>query len=159
MLSPTAPEAGSRRFVIKIRQLIDERAFGYYGALRRAHEFVLDNYHRKITLGSVADVADMERTYFSSFFHERVGVPFRDWLRFIRIDRALDLLAQSDEPIARVSKLVGFQQVRSFERAFKKVTQLTPLQYRKMTRPRRFKGNGFVEVSSSTSPVGTEPYA
>lgn len=113
---------------------VNESAFHYYGSLQSVREFVLDNYRGKITLQSAARIAHMERTYFSAFFHRKVGVPFRDWLRTLRIQRAQELLRESNQPIPRVASAVGFSQTRSFERAFKKCSRLTPIQYRRMMR-------------------------
>ncbi len=111
--------------------LINEGAFEYYGSLRRVRKYVMENFPKKITLAAVARVASMERTYFSAFFHRKVGVSFRDWLRELRIQKAMWIMSECDDPIARVGRAVGFSQIRSFERAFKKATQQTPVQYRR----------------------------
>ncbi|RPJ87536.1 MAG: AraC family transcriptional regulator [Acidobacteria bacterium] len=114
---------------------VNERAFQYYGSLRAVRDFVTLRYGERITLAAVARVARMERTYFSAFFHRRVGIPFRDWLRDFRVRKAMDLLKESDQPITAVAKAVGFQQIRSFERAFKKTSGMTPVQYKRLHRP------------------------
>lgn len=111
--------------------LVNRGAFRYYSSLRRVHQYVIENLSKKITLATAARLAGMERTYFSAYFHRKVGIPFRDWLCGLRIERAIWIMSERDDPIAKVGRAVGFGQIRSFERAFKKATQQTPVQYKR----------------------------
>src|SRR5512139_4162028 len=114
---------------------VNERAFRYYRSLRSVHDYVVENYSAKITLGSAAQIARMERTYFSAFFHRKVGIRFRDWLRLLRVHKAMRILAECDQPVPAVGRAVGFEELRTFERAFKKFAHRTPAQYRRIARP------------------------
>ena len=114
---------------------VNERAFRYYRSLRSVHEYVTENYSAKITLGAAAQIARMERTYFSAFFHRKVGIRFRDWLGLLRVHQAMRILAECDQPVPAVGRAVGFEELRTFERAFKKFAHQTPAQYRRVARP------------------------
>ena len=57
------------------------------------------------------------------------GTSFRERLDLVRKDRALEMLAHTD--IADVAQTLGFVDARSFQRAFRRWTQLTPVEYRR----------------------------
>ncbi len=111
------------------------RAFDYYARLRRVKRYVETHLDQPISLGEAAYVAGVDRSYFSAFFHAKVGVTFRDWLHTTRIHRARQLLQDSNYSITNVAFSVGYQNLRSFERTFKKHTGKTPMQYKALVRP------------------------
>jgi AraC-like DNA-binding protein len=73
----------------------------------------------------------MEETYFSSFFHQKTGVRFIEWLHHVRVERAMGLLSRTDQRVTDVAYEVGFCDLRTFERAFKRETNLTPRDFKK----------------------------
>lgn len=72
--------------------------------------------------------------YWSRFFREQVGIGFKDYLWGLRVKRAKDLLARTDEPQQRIIREIGYQEVTSFCRKFRASEGLTPGQYRKIYR-------------------------
>ncbi len=113
----------------------NERAFLYYPPLKRVREFVETNWSEPISLADAAGVAAMEASYFSTFFHSKIGIPFSDWLRRIRVSKAIDMIQQADHSICEVAFAVGFNDLRTFGRAFKRYTNRTPMNYKKACRP------------------------
>jgi transcriptional regulator GlxA family with amidase domain len=113
---------------------INDAVFEYYASLRRVQEYAVANFSSKISLDVVASVAGMEKTYFSSFFHKKVGLPFMNWLSLIRLRAAVDLLSCSDRSVSETAYLVGFGDVRTFERQFKKYARMTPQEYKREVR-------------------------
>ena len=114
--------------------LIRQRAFESYDRLAQVRAYCEANLAEKITLASAAEVAGLEYTYFSSFFHSAVGVRFGDWLRFLRVRKAQAMIRESKHPISRVAVECGFNNVRTFQRAFKAVSGVTPRQFRRESR-------------------------
>jgi AraC-like DNA-binding protein len=55
-----------------------------------------------------------------------VGVRFADWIARVRINRALLMLMNHDHGITDLAFAVGFKDLRTFERAFKKFAGVTP---------------------------------
>jgi AraC-like DNA-binding protein len=93
---------------------IRESVFSYYARLGRVREYVEQHHHERITLRTAAQVAGLEPSYFSRFFHEKSGVKFSDWLTFIRITEAKRRLTARNVPIARVASAVGYRDLRTF---------------------------------------------
>ena len=95
-------------------------------------EFVQNNLNEEISLTIVAKVAGMEPKYFSAFFHKKVGIPFKYWLQSSRIIHALPLLKAYNLSITEVALTNGFNDLRTFERNFKRIQNMTAQEYRKM---------------------------
>jgi YesN/AraC family two-component response regulator len=65
------------------------------------------------------------------------GQSFHDFLESCRIQEARRLLTETEVEATEISDRIGFQCYKTFERAFQRLTGLTPSQYRKQTRPVR----------------------
>ncbi|MGH7489343.1 MAG: helix-turn-helix domain-containing protein, partial [bacterium] len=118
----------------------------YYQPLERVREFVEKNLSEPISLRAAASAAGLEEKYFSAFFHRKTGVCFRDWLACRRVDRAIEILTLHDDTITSVAASVGFQDLRTFERAFKRLTGLTAREFKRSVAPE-------VTVAAAERPV------
>ncbi|MGA1498690.1 MAG: hypothetical protein ACO38Y_12915 [Steroidobacteraceae bacterium] len=87
-------------------ELIDQRAFDYYPRLSRLRNYCLNHLDGPISLGEAAAQASLERTYFSTYFHLKVGVCFGCWLTCQRINQARLLLRSSEVSITEVAASV-----------------------------------------------------
>lgn len=104
---------------------------GYGGQLiTKALEYIAAHYTENLTLQSVADIVHLSKSYFSLYFKKQTGRNFIDYLIELRIREAKRLLTQNDIRIYDVAVAAGFKDVKYFGKAFKKVTGLTPLEYR-----------------------------
>lgn len=90
--------------------------------------YVVEHYQENITLKNMQ--LGYESHYLSRIFNESIGMSFRDFLNSYRVEQAKLLLRNTDFSIEEIAESVGFQVRRSFDRAFKNITGLTPLQYR-----------------------------
>ena len=86
-------------------------------------------------LEKAAGIAALEKSYFSSYFRAKIGITFTDWLRQVRVRKATELLKAEDFSITEVAYEVGFADLRTFERAFKKHTRMTPREFKKSVAP------------------------
>jgi len=115
---------------------VNERAFEYDERLRRVRDYVEDRLDRDVTAAEAARAACLERSYFSRWFHETVGVPFTAWKRYRQVQRAALLLAERDVSVAEAASLAGFPSPRTFARWFRQWFGMTPNAF-KATRSRR----------------------
>lgn len=69
-------------------------------------------------------------SYFSSFFHQKTGIRYKDYLTRVRITKAKRLLIRSDMKVYEVSQRVGFADVRYFSQVFMKQTGVLPKDYK-----------------------------
>ena len=123
--SPRAPDSAR----------INHAAFTYYGRLQKVKQYVDQHFTENITVKMAADVACLEKKYFSNYFHTKTGVRFTDYVSRMRIDHAKKLMESQDTPISEIALVVGYRNLRTFERAFKKNTGITPMQFRDIVKP------------------------
>ena len=116
---------------------INYPAFQYYSRLQRVKEHVDEYYSENISLEKAASIAATEKTYFSTFFRKKVGITFTDWLRRLRVAKAMEIMRTRNQSICDIAFEVGFGDLRSFERAFKRYTHLTAREFKQSILPER----------------------
>jgi two-component system, response regulator YesN len=121
--------------VMRELKVANELAFQYYHRLQEIKRFIEEHYMEEISLKKAARIAGLEKKYFSTFFHRKVGVGFKHWLTHVRVARAMDLMKAEDYTISEVAYSAGFKDIRTFERAFKKCTKRTPRDFKNRVRP------------------------
>jgi len=104
-----------------------------YARLDRVYCYVHQHYSDRITLAEVAKVACLEERYFSTFFHKKTGICFNHWLNQLRIKKAKAAITGSDASITKIAFMVGYRDLSTFEREFKRHAGVTPSAFRKNT--------------------------
>lgn len=99
-----------------------------------AKTYIEANYDRELTLKEVADEVYLNPNYFSELFKAQTGKNFIDYLIEKRIKSSQEMLKKSTYKIYQVAELVGYQEVTSFNRAFKKVVGISPSEYIKLVK-------------------------
>jgi AraC-like DNA-binding protein len=72
----------------------------------------------------------MERTAFSRFFRQRIGITFSEFLRAYRIELAIKRMLTSNASLKEISHSVGFSSFATFERQFKREAGVCPSAFR-----------------------------
>ncbi len=99
--------------------------------IRIAVEFIYNNFEREISVQDIANYVFLSTGYFTRAFKEETGISPINYLRKVRIDRALELLVETDLKVGEIALNVGFTNQQRFNEVFKKHLKTTPLQYRK----------------------------
>jgi two-component system response regulator YesN len=63
-----------------------------------------------------------------------VGKSFSEWNRRLRVDRAKTLLRSEHRSVLAIALAVGYKDITTFERNFRRCEQLSPAEYRKLQR-------------------------
>jgi len=99
--------------------------------VRGAQTYIGQHYSDEhLSLETVAQFVNMSPSYFSAVFKQHTGETFVDYVTRIRVERARQLLGNSEFRTYEVSYMVGYSNPTYFSTLFKKVTGLTPSQYR-----------------------------
>lgn len=99
-------------------------------AIIQAVRYCNENFAQKLTLEELASRVQLNKSYFSHIFHQEMGISFGDYLESVRIQNAQQLLRTTGSSMSEIADLVGFANQNYFTKVFKKVTGITPSQYR-----------------------------
>ncbi len=95
--------------------------------------FLQDNYMNDVSLDQCADRIGTNPFFLSKAFKQVTGKNFIDYLTELRMDKARELLRDSELRIHDVASQVGYQH-SYFNRIFKKLEGMTPTRYRELSR-------------------------
>ncbi len=98
--------------------------------IRAALSHMAENYAQPLTLEAVAKVVGLSPNYFSSLFKRVVGVSFREQLCRVRVEESKRLLLSTTYPLADIAIAMGFADQSYFCKVFRRVTGVTPSQFR-----------------------------
>jgi AraC-like DNA-binding protein len=98
--------------------------------LRKAESYIRENYTRKVSLKEVAEVSGLSAPYFSTVFKEEMGENLSSYLNRLRVDRAAELLLDTDLSLSEIAGSCGFEDQSWFSKIFKSYTGLSPGRYR-----------------------------
>lgn len=98
--------------------------------VRQAIEYINEYYNQKIDLQTVADKLYVSTWHLCKVIKKQTGTNFVDLLNTARIDNAKKMLLESNMKIYEIAEAVGYTDTAYFSKIFKKVTQVTPNEYR-----------------------------
>ncbi len=104
------------------------------GVHQKVHEVALylqTHIHESVSLEELAQRFFMSRSYLTRSFRNVTGFSVVEYMTYIRIQKAQQLLRESDRSITEIADLCGFGNITYFEKVFKTTTGHTPVQYRK----------------------------
>lgn len=86
---------------------------------------------QNLSLKMVSDSINLSDIYFCKLFHQSENVTFNDYLNHERIHKACCLLRETSLLIFEISEQTGYQNPKYFNYVFKRLTDVTPTEYRK----------------------------
>lgn len=98
--------------------------------INNAIDYIKTRFTEELTLQEVADYIHVSKSYFSNLFKKHTGHNFIDYVIDLRLHEAKRLLLMKEYKIYEVAEKSGFNDVKYFSRLFKKMTQMTPVEYR-----------------------------
>lgn len=87
-----------------------------------------------LTLEDAADIAGMEKSSFSRFFHREIGTTFSEFHRVYRVHLAVEHMLTSNISVQELAQAVGYKCVTTFARNFKKEIGMSPARFRSRLR-------------------------
>ena len=100
------------------------------GRITDIYNFLMENYSREVSLEEVAAYAKMNTSAFCRFFKNATNKTFSHVLNEIRIGIACKKLINSFTTVAEIGYDCGFHSISYFNRQFRKVKKMTPMEYR-----------------------------
>ena len=99
--------------------------------IKKVMAYVEENLQNKISLKDLAGICLMSEKYFCSFFKKQTNLTPIEYINRVRISKACDLLSLSTMNVTEISLECGFESLSYFIRQFKKITGVSPSEYKK----------------------------
>ena len=99
--------------------------------IERTIHYVLENVEKPITLAEICGRLNTNKSYFCTKFKEVMGTGFTDFVNTEKVKKAKQLLLFTDKPLIEIANFLSFSSQGYFQIVFKKITGVTPSQFRK----------------------------
>lgn len=122
----------ARGYVININNALLRTRSGCStnGEIDRAIRYIKDNYRKDLTMAEVANAICLNYSYFSLLFKGKTGMNFVDYLKAMRIEKAKELLKNTEYKIYEISEMVGYNNTKHFTTMFRSFTGISPREFR-----------------------------
>ena len=84
-----------------------------------------------MSLNEIAGNVNVSPNYLCSLFKKEYGVGIHEYITELRIEKAKQLLMQTDMGVGLIGEMVGYTNPYHFSVSFKKYTNMTPTEHRK----------------------------
>lgn len=98
-----------------------------------ALQFIAKTFNQDISLTSLAKECNLSPNYLNNLFVQSLGITVKNYINQYRIKRAMQLLANTDSPIADIIQQVGYNSKASFHQNFQKFAGVSPMKYRQQS--------------------------
>jgi AraC-like DNA-binding protein len=99
--------------------------------ITRALRYAEEHLSEPLVLSALAKQASMSRSKFISVFKNHTGLSVAEYVRRLRIEKALNLVKNSTVPLGEIAALVGYRKHSNFSQVFKNCYGVTPGTFRK----------------------------
>ena len=110
---------------------INQPTVGDSDALRAIVAFCAQNFAENLSLSLLEEKLHLNKYYISHLFSEKLDIRFNDYVNSLRVTEAKRYLRNTDLSVTEISEIVGFNTLRTFNRAFMKQIGVSPSEYRK----------------------------
>ena len=130
-IDPDIIKASIEALVVAVNKIkeIAESQSGKDERLLEITNYIYANY-KDVTLDDLSEKFFLSKPYLSKYIKEKSGMTFGDILKKIRMKKARAMLKGSTSTVESIAESVGYQNVEHFNRVFKKMYNITPVQYR-----------------------------
>ena len=112
-------------------QLTLAKSSGHTDQISRVLDHIAANFEAPMVLSEIAAQFGMSESNLSRHFRRGTGNTFTDFVNQVRINKACELLANTDQFVSTICFAVGFNNVANFNRRFMEYKNMTPSEFRK----------------------------
>ncbi len=93
-------------------------------------DYVFWHLAENLKVSQVANYFGYNEKYLTTFFKQRAGISLKQYILQIKMERAKAYLSETAEPVSQIAFDLGFTDAHNFSNAFRKITGLSPSEYR-----------------------------
>ena len=98
--------------------------------LKKVLTYIHENLGNEIRLEELSTLVNMNPQYFCRYFKKNIGKTITEYINELRIEKASQALAETEDKIIDIAQDCGYDNVSYFIRRFKREKGITPMQYR-----------------------------
>ncbi|MFB9864821.1 GlxA family transcriptional regulator [Rufibacter immobilis] len=99
-------------------------------AIKKVQEYIEQNFQHKMTVEELAEMAFLSRRNFERRFKKATSNTVMEYLQRVKVEAAKLSLETSQDNVNEVMYSVGYSDTKAFRATFKKITGISPLEYR-----------------------------
>ena len=103
--------------------------------IKKAQAFIEENFHQKITVDELASMFSLSRRNLERRFKRATSNTVVEYIQRVKIEAAKMSLESTRENVNEVMYKVGYTDTKAFRTTFKKITGISPIQYRTKYNP------------------------
>lgn len=111
---------------------------GISSDIEAALRYIAENFALPITLNEVAEEINLTPTYLSRKFKKVTGTTFKEYVNYIRIRQASQMLLTTDDSITKIALNCGFNSSNYFKDCFRRINGISPRTFRKQSKNHSF---------------------
>jgi len=108
----------------------DEQQDRANAVIRKVQQYIMSHLGEEISLIRLAEIVHFNPSYLSRIFKQITGDNLSSYINSRRLDKAKELLADHKHKIHEIAAMLGFSTAPYFTRFFKKMTGMSPQEYR-----------------------------
>lgn len=109
---------------------VNEKVMKQTESLTNLMQYIEANLDKNLTLKSLSEFLHFHPNYFVTHFKKNFGLPPMDYLKKLRIEKAMTLLQTTTQTVSEIAASVGYKDNNYFSRVFKQLTGFSPSEYR-----------------------------
>ena len=92
--------------------------------------YCFENYKENISLDEMAKQLHVSKYYISRLFSDKIKISLNNYINMLRVNDAKERLVKTADSVTEIGIQVGYNTIRSFNRAFLAQTGIQPREYR-----------------------------
>lgn len=112
------------------RNILTKKEESTVDIVKKAQLYIGQNYAKELVLDEISKELQISPYYFSKLFKKRTGSNFIEYVTSVRIEKAKELLRNSDKSMKEICREVGYSDANYFSRTFKKNVGVSPTEYK-----------------------------
>lgn len=98
--------------------------------INKALNYIYHTYCMPIKIDDLCKTLNIDKSYFCKLFKKETGYTFTEYVNILRVEKSKELLKNKEMSLFDIAILTGFNNHSYYSKIFKKITEISPLQYR-----------------------------
>lgn len=99
--------------------------------IKNAINYISNHYSEQLKIQMISDECGLSEPHFRRIFKSVMNMSALEYINYIRIQKACELISSTDKAMSEISDTVGYESISTFNRNFGRIVGLSPYQWKK----------------------------